>query len=298
MVMRASPGQKIADVIIHIVLIGAALLCLAPLVNVLAVSFSSRPAADAGFVTFWPVEFTLNSYQFIVTRSAFAKAFLVSLQRVLLGTGLDMLLIVLVAYPLSKESSSFKMRTVYAWVFFFTALFGGGLIPTYMTVRATGIIDSIWALVLPVGVPVFNVVLMLNFFRTLPRELEESAAMDGAGHVRILFRIFIPLSPAAIATITLFTAVFHWNSWFDGMIYMNSPQGYPLQTYLQATIMRLQSLLNSATQDSEMQLIMDKISDRTARAAQIFAGALPIILAYPFLQRYFVKGMVLGSVKQ
>ena len=298
MVERATGGQKIAAIVIHVVLVVAALVCLAPMINVLAVSFSSRAAADAGLISFWPVQFTLSSYRFVVTESAFGRAFLVSIQRVLLGTGLDMLLIVLVAYPLSKESSAFRMRTVYAWFFFITLLFGGGLIPTYMTVRATHLIDTIWALVLPVGVPVFNVVLMLNFFRTLPKELEDSAAMDGAGHFRILFRIYLPLSPAALATLTLFTAVFHWNSWFDGMIYMNSPQKYPMQTYLQAMIMRMQTMLDQMSRDSEMWLIADEISDRTARAAQIFAGALPIILTYPFLQRYFIKGMVLGSVKQ
>lgn len=298
MARRLTAGQRISNVVIHVVLILSALVCLAPMINVLAVSFSSRAAADAGRVSFWPVGFSLSSYRFIITKSAFATAFLVSLQRVLLGTGLDMLLIVLVAYPLSKESTAFRMRTLYAWVFFVTLLFSGGLIPTYMTVRATGLIDSIWALILPVGVPVFNVVLMLNFFRTLPKELEDSAAIDGAGHFRILFRIYLPLSPAAIATLTLFTAVFHWNSWFDGMIYMNSPQNYPLQTYLQSMIIKMQTMLDQMSRDSEMWQFVDEISDRTARAAQIFAGALPIILTYPFLQRYFIKGMVLGSVKQ
>jgi putative aldouronate transport system permease protein len=244
------------------------------------------------------VDFTLNSYRFIVTRSEFLEAFWITIQRVVIGTGINMFLVVLMGYALSKDSRKFRTRTVYSWFLFLTLLFNGGLIPTYMTVRFTGLIDKLWALILPTGVQVFNVILMLNFFRKLPSSLEDSAAIDGAGHFTILFRIYLPLSTAAIATLTLFCAVFHWNSWFDGMIYMNSPDRYPLQTYLRSMILRLQSILsNVGSADSEQWQFVQEVSDRTARSAQIFAGALPIILVYPFLQRYFVKGMVLGSVK-
>ena len=294
---RASLKDRIFRLLIHVVLIFAAFLCLLPLINVLAISLSSRSAVEAGKVTLLPMQITLSSYKFILSKSAFVTAFWISVKRVLIGTSLNMALVLLVAYPLSKESRDFKMRTVYSWIFLVTILFSGGLIPTYMTVRMTGILDTIWSLVLPGAVQVFFIILMLNFFRRLPKEIDDSAAIDGAGHFTILVRMYIPLSPAAIATITLFASVQHWNSWFDGMIYMNSAEHYPLQTYLRSIIIKMQGMLEQTMPDSEQWELLDKISDRTAIAAQIFVGMLPIVTVYPFLQRYFIKGMVLGSVK-
>jgi putative aldouronate transport system permease protein len=278
----------------YTILIVLALLCLFPLVHVLAISFSSGNAAAAGQVVLWPVDFTTKAYEFALGRPEFGRAFWVSIQRVLLGTTVNMVLTVLVAYPLSKESSDFKWRTVYVWIFVLTMLFSGGLIPLYMVVRETHLLNSIWALILPNAVPVFNVVLLLNFFRGLPRELEEAALMDGASHWRILWEIYIPLSKPALATLTLFTVVFHWNSWFDGLIFMNSPAMYPLQSYLQTL---LQQDLFSFSGTGMDQRMLQLVSDQTLRAAQIFLAAIPILLVYPFLQRYFVKGIVLGSVK-
>jgi putative aldouronate transport system permease protein len=275
-------------------LILLALLCLFPLIHVLALSLSSANAAAAGKVVLWPVDFTTKAYEFALDRPEFGRAFWVSIKRVLLGTAVNMLLTVLVAYPLSKENAAFPWRTVYVWFFVLTMLFSGGLIPLYMIVRETHLLDSIWALVLPNAVPVFNVVLLLNFFRALPRELEEAALTDGAGHWTILWQIYLPLSKPALATLTLFTVVGHWNSWFDGLIFMNSPANYPLQSYLQTL---LQIDLFSFSGSGMDQRMLQLVSDQTLRAAQIFLAAIPILLIYPFLQRYFVKGVVLGSVK-
>jgi putative aldouronate transport system permease protein len=163
-----------------------------------------------------------------------------------------------------------------------------------MTIRMTGLLDSIWALVLPGAVPVFSVILLLNFFRGLPKEIEESAFMDGAGHWKVLWSIYVPLSMPALATIALFTLVGHWNSWFDGLILMNSPERYPLSSYLQTVV--IDKTMTTMKGNDWMSLA--QISDRTAKAAQIFLGALPILLVYPLLQKYFVKGIVLGSVKE
>ena len=192
--------------------------------------------------------------------------------------------------------SQFRRRTFYVWIMFFTMLFSGGLIPTYMVVRQLGLIDSIWALVLPAGVPVWNVLILLNFFRRLPVEMEESAAMDGAGHWTILWKIYIPASLAALATLVLFAAVTHWNAWFAGMIYMRSLEKYPLQTFLRSivAVKDMTSLRSMTLQEARDYAT---ISYRTMRSAQILIGALPILLLYPFLQRYFVKGIVIGSVK-
>ncbi|MFD0713434.1 carbohydrate ABC transporter permease [Paenibacillus sp. GCM10027626] len=274
-------------------LILLALSCLFPILHVLALSFSSSSMASAGAVTLWPMDFTLKSYAFVLQKPLFVGSFLVTLQRVVLGSLLNMLLVITIAYPLSKEAETFRMRTVYVWFFVLTILFSGGIIPWYFTIKEVGLLDSIWALVLPGAVPVFNVILLLNFFRGLPKELEEAAFMDGAGHLHILFRIFVPLSLPALATILLFTIVGHWNSWFDGLILMNRPEQYPLQSYLQ-TVVIMQDLSSMTFEDAKM---LAEISDRTTKAAQIFLAAFPVLLVYPFLQKYFVKGIVLGSVK-
>jgi len=288
-----SVGRKVFVVCNYTFLIALSASCLFPLIHVLAISFSSSTAASSGMVKLWPVDFTLASYRFILQKPEFLRSFGVTLQRVPLGFAVNMLMTLLCAYPLSKERRDFRYRTVYAWYFVVTILFGGGLIPWFITVKETGLLDTIWGLVIPGAVPVFNVILMLNFFRGLPREIEESAFMDGAGHWRVLWRMHIPLSMPVIATVSLFTLVGHWNAWFDGLVLMNFPEKYPLSTYLQLMVTNSSRLNFSGTSLLEVM----EISQRTARAAQIFLGALPILLVYPFLQKYFVKGIVLGSVK-
>jgi ABC-type sugar transport system, permease component len=268
-------------------------MCVLPLVNILAVSLSSNAAATAGLVKLWPVEFTLKSYEYVAKRAAFWRSLGVTLLRCLLGVSLNVLMCILTAYPLSKDNQKLRARTVYTWFFFITMLVNGGLIPQYMTIKSVGILGTIWALVLPGAVPVFSMVLMLNFFRAIPEELEEAAFMDGASHWSILMKIYVPLSKASIATICLFALVYHWNSWFDGIIMMNKPDQYPLQSYLHTIIIQGDTSVNSTTDWQTMALI----SDRTVKCAQIFLSTLPIVAAYPFLQRYFVKGMVMGSVK-
>jgi putative aldouronate transport system permease protein len=263
--------------------------CVLPFINVLMISLSSSDAVAGGAVSLWPVDFTFASYRYVLNQQAFGRAFLVTIQRVAVGTAIFMFITVLTAYPLSQEPADFKGRSVYTWFFVFTMLFNGGLIPTYMVVRFTGIMDSLWALILPMCVNVFNIILMLNFFRTLPRDLREAAFMDGT----VLFRIYLPLSLPSLATITLFTIVFHWNEWFYGLIYMNRPENYPLQTFLQTVVINI-DFSNITERDLDL---VELISNRTNRAAQIFVATFPILLAYPFLQKYFIKGIVLGSVK-
>ncbi|MDF2673954.1 MAG: binding-protein-dependent transport system inner rane component, partial [Clostridiales bacterium] len=217
----------------------------------------------------------------------------VTVKRVVLGTGINLLLTIMIAYPLSKETNEFKYRSLYTWIFFITMLFGGGLIPWYMVIKQLGLLDKIWALVLPGAVPVFSVILLLNFFRQVPKELCEAAFIDGAGHWTTLWKVYVPVSTPALATIALFAMVGHWNSWFDGLILMNKPQNYPLQSYIQTIV--VQRSYSMMTREEIQELA--SISDKTLRAAQIFLGSLPIILVYPFLQKFFVKGIVLGSVK-
>jgi putative aldouronate transport system permease protein len=280
--------------LLNLVILGVlALLCLFPIVHILALSFSSATAAASGRVTIWPVEFTTQSYQFVLENPAFGKSFMVSLLRVLVGTPINMILTILVAYPLSRSCNEFRARDGFAWFFLITVLFSGGLIPWYMIIRQTGLIDSFWALIIPGALPVFNVILLANSFKSIPKELEEAAAMDGAGHWTILFRILLPLSLPVLATVTLFVAVAHWNAWFDGLILMNSPDKYPLQSYLQTVVISPDPRMLT-----ERDLALLKIiNNRTTRAAQIFIAMVPILVMYPFLQRYFTTGIKLGSVK-
>ncbi|GIP31866.1 carbohydrate ABC transporter permease [Paenibacillus sp. J2TS4] len=294
MVSRLSTGSKLFAACNYTFLLLLSVACVLPLIHILALSLSSGAAASAGIVKFWPVDFTTSAYENILGKKEYVTAFSVSIQRVVLGTGLNLLLTVTAAYPLSKESSYFRYRTFYVWIFVITMLFSGGLIPWFMTIKSTGLLDTIWALIIPSAVPVFHVILLLNFFRSLPKELDESARMDGAGHFTILWKIFVPLSLPALATITLFSMVGHWNSWFDGLILMNNPENYPMQTFLQTIVISKDPRFLSA-QEAEL---LQQMSDRTSAAAQIFVAALPILLVYPFLQRFFVKGIVMGSVKE
>lgn len=285
-------GYKVFEVCNYIVLILLAIVCIFPVIHILALSFSSSTAAAAGRVSMWPVDFNLMNYTYVLSKGEFVGAFMNSVYRVLLGTTVNMLLIIMLAYPLSKDNKDFRLRTVYVWIFLFTTLFGGGLIPTYLTVKQTGLIDTIWALVLPGAVPVFNVILLLNFFRGIPKELEEAAFMDGAGHFTILFKVFLPISVPALATVGLFTIVGHWNAWFDGLIYMNKISNYPLSSFMQTLVISKTANITAAEA-----LLMAKVSERTGKCAQIFLGMLPILVIYPFLQKYFTTGIVLGSVK-
>ncbi|AZN41662.1 carbohydrate ABC transporter permease [Paenibacillus albus] len=293
--INQSLSRKVFMICNLVFLIALSLLCVLPILNVLAVSFSSAGAAAAGVVKFWPVDFNIKAYEVVMKEGKFFNALGISTERLILGTVINMILCVLTAYPLSKESSRFPLRTTYAWVFVFTILFSGGLIPWYLAVKQTHLLDTIWALLLPGAVNVFNIILMLNFFRGLPKELEESSLMDGAGHLTTLFRIYIPISLPSLATVTLFTMVGHWNSWFDGLMLMKNPAHYPLATYLQANEIDLNTLRQLNLTDPST---AHMVSNRTGRAAQIFMTALPILLVYPFLQKYFVTGLVLGSVKE
>ncbi|APO45951.1 carbohydrate ABC transporter permease [Paenibacillus sp. FSL H7-0942] len=269
------------------------ILCILPIIHILAVSFSSMAPASSNLVTFWPIGFTTDAYVKTFGNSNFINSLIVSLKRTVIATIIGMVIMLLTAFPLSKEDISFKGRSLYTWFFVFTILFSGGLIPSYILIQKLGLMNTIWALILPGALSVWNVILMMNFFRGLPKELEEAAYLDGAGHIKTLILVYVPLSLPAIATLSLFTMVYQWNSWFDGMIYMSDIKNYPLASLLQTII--VQQDLSKINVDPSM---LENISQRTVRAAQIFIGALPILMVYPFLQRFFVKGIVIGAVKE
>lgn len=270
-----------------------AVLCIFPILHVAALSLSSSTAASSGKVVLFPVEFNLKSYAFVMQNNDFLRAFGVSVLRVALGVPINVLMTIIVAYPLSRKKSQFRAKTFFTWFFLITMLFGGGLIPWYMIIRETGLLDSIWALVIPNAIPVFSVILLMNYFRDIPAEFEEAAYMDGAGHWTILWKIFLPISTPTLATVTLFSLITHWNSWFDGLILMNSPTNYPLQSYMQTIIINI-----DPTRITQRDLdLLKLVNEKTTKSAQILIAMIPIICVYPFLQKYFTTGLVLGGIK-
>lgn len=268
-------------------------LCIIPLVHVFAVSFSAKAAADANLVGLWPVDFSVEAYKKTINNPVFLGSLWVAVKRTVLGTFVILLIACLAAYALSKENNQFKGRSVYAWIFVFTMIFNGGLVPFYIVIQKLGLMDSFWVLILPGAVNVWLTILLMNYFRGVPRELEEAALIDGAGQFGILFRIYLPLSLPALATLGLFAMVWHWNSWFDGLLYLSNKEDYPLATYLQTVIVSRDMSSMSFSKEE-----FDLLSQKTINAAQIFIGALPVLIVYPFLQRFFIKGLVLGSVKE
>ncbi len=285
-------GQKVFSVVNYIILTLAALVCILPFWYIVCLSFSSNGAVISGQVRFLPKEFTMEAYQYVIERPTFWNALLVTLKRIVVGLPINLFLIISSAYPLSKPSYRFHGRGIYVWYFFLTMLFNGGMIPTYLVVVQLGLLNSIWALVLPTSINVFNMLLMLSFFRQIPTEIEDAAFVDGAGHWRLLWQIYVPISVPVIATVTLFTLVQHWNSWFDGMIYMQ-PESYPLQTYLRSIIANFD--FSKLTPEEQARLA--EMNVRSVKSAQMVLGAIPILAVYPFLQKYFVSGITLGSVK-
>ena len=290
---KMTRGRMVFQLANYTVLTVLALLALFPLLSILAMSFSSATAVSAGRVTLFPVEFNLNAYKYVIEKQEFWTSLGRTVLRVFIGVPLSMLITIMTAYPLSKERSQLRARSVYTWIFFFTMLFSGGLIPGYLLIQNLHLMDTIWALILPMTVSVYNIVLMLNFFRNIPRELEEAALIDGANQFQTCFRIFVPCAKPSIATLSLFSFIAHWNSYFDGLIFSNFPNKYPLASYLYTVVVKRDMSLLSL---SDIQLL-SMIDDRTIRCAQIFISLLPIMLIYPFAQKYFVQGMTVGAVK-
>lgn len=277
------------------IILGITLSCIVPVINLFAFSFSSSSAIMSNRVTLFPVEFTTKAYEYVMSSREFWTSVLVSLKRVALGVPINLILTIMVAYPLSKPDETFRSRKYYVAYMLIVMLFNGGLMPTYYIISKTRLIDTIWSLVLPGAVPVFNCIVLMNFFRGIPADLEESAKLDGAGQWKIMRAIYVPLSKPAIATVTLFCLVGHWNSWFDGLIYSNYTYNYPLQSYLQTIVTSTTEMLKSSDLKSIMALT--GVNDTNLKSAQIFIAIIPLMAVYPFLQKYFTTGLTLGSVK-
>lgn len=288
---------KIRKAIIYIIIILMGLSCLIPLLNILAISFSGSAAVMGNQVGLIPVDFTLAPYTKLLIDTQFWRSFLISVARVILQLALNMILIVFMAYPLSKPKREFHARGVYMKLIIFAMLFSGGMIPTYLVVKQMGLLNTIWSLVLPGAVPIFNVILVMNFFVGVPKSLEEAAVIDGANPMQVLFKVYLPCSVPVLATVALFSIVGSWNDFFSGLIYITKVRNLPLMTYIQSLNINIADLIKAGTNASGLENAT-QLSDKNLNAAKIVVSTIPLIAIYPFLQKYFVTGIVVGAVKE
>lgn len=289
----------IRQFIIYVVVILLTLSCLIPLMNVISLSFSSSQAVASNKVGLWPEEFTFAAYEKIINDAQFWRSFGISVFRVAMALIINLFMIVTLAYPLSKSVKVFRSRKVFMNIMVFAMLFSGGMISSYLVVRYLGLINSVWALILPGAVPIGSVILVMNFFRSVPKSLEESALLDGANPWQILTRIYIPISLPSLATVSLFSIVGSWNDFFGGLIYITKVENYPLMTYIQSLSVNIAETLQKAGGMSTQQLqALLSVSNRNLNAAKIVVAIVPLLVIYPFLQKYFVQGIVVGAVKE
>lgn len=285
-------GEKIFHGIIVVIMILFCVSILIPFLNILATSFSSLGPISAGEVTIYPKEFSTDAYKYLLSDNQFFKSFLISVSITVIGTISSLIVTTMCAYPLSKPKLKYRRKIQYYFVF--TMMFGGGLVPTFMLIKALGLYNTYWVLFVPSIMSVYNMILIKNFMEGLPESLEESAKIDGASNMQIFVKIVLPLSVPVLATIGLFFAVGYWNSYFPGIMYINSPDLKPLQTFLY----EMQSLVNSISSMSpEDQAKYAGLTSSSIQSAAIVATTVPILVVYPFLQKYFVKGLVVGSEK-
>ncbi|MCI8622420.1 MAG: carbohydrate ABC transporter permease [Provencibacterium sp.] len=289
--MKSTRGEKIFYFVNHLFLGLVSLTCLLPLLYIIATSLSSSSAVMSGKVYLWPVQFTLESYDLIFRGTPILRGLLNSLTLTLVGVLLSMVFTILAAYPLSKDY--LYARKAFTMLMVFTMLFGGGLIPSYLVVKSLGLINSYWSLWLPGLVSTYNMIVLRTFFTNIPRELEEAARMDGCGELRLIVQIFLPLSLPCIATLSLFYAVSYWNMFRNVLIYINSTAKYNLAVMVNNMIQN-QTLLDPNFMQAED---ISQVTPQGIQTAGVIVMVLPIILVYPFLQKYFVKGVMIGSVK-
>lgn len=294
MIERKTLSSKICYILIIAVVSLFSLSCLLPLIYTLALSLSSKEAVAAGQVGFWPVGFTLVNYKEIMKDMQFFRSFLTAVIRVVLATIIALGVMIPASYALAKSKKEFAPRNIIMWICVFCMMFSGGLIPWYMTMKNYGLINSVFGLAVCGGLPIYNMILMINFFESIPKELEEAAIVDGAGPWRILGYIVLPISKPILATIALFTIVGHWNEFFQGYVLSTKIDYYPLQSYIKQMVVAID--YSTITEDQLANLA--NISNTALNSAKIFVSMLPILAIYPFLQKYFVTGIMLGGVKE
>ncbi|MFY9296993.1 MAG: carbohydrate ABC transporter permease [Caldicoprobacterales bacterium] len=293
---RKSTGEKIFDVFNHAILVAVATICLYPMIYVLFASFSkpSLLAKHRG-ILFYPLGFTLKGYQLVLENPNIASGYFNTIIYVVVGTGLSLLLTAFGAYALSRKDLLWKKQIMV--LITFTMFFSGGLIPFYLVVMQLKLINTRWAVILPSLISVWNLIVMRTSFQSIPESLIESAKIDGANDFTVLFRIVIPVSGATMAVMTLFYAVGQWNSWFNAMIFLRDRDLFPLQLILREILISNDANAMIRVQDAS-QLVDTDFYKMLVKYCTIIVSTAPILCLYPFLQKYFVKGVMIGSLKE
>ena len=290
--MKETRGDKIFRVVIAIILLFVNAIMLYPFILIISLSISDPEAVLRGEVTFLPKGFSARAYEKMITTPNFVKSYGNTILYAAVGTVITLALTALTAFPLSvTKFRSKKFLNVYYMI---TMFFYGGMIPTFLVVRGLGIIDTLWAMVLPGALTAYNIMIFRSFFQVIPESLHESAYIDGANDWRVLFSIILPLSKPVIATIALFTIVRHWNSFFNALLYLNTPSKYPLQMILRNILTGAEALNKDS---GAFETLAQSSVTESLKDASIIITTLPVICIYPFIQRYFVKGVMIGSVK-
>jgi len=290
--IRESLGDNILKAFVYTMVILLSLACLLPLLNVLASSFSSVESLNAGKVAFWPIGFNVDAYKTILENGQLMRSMLFSLRITFVHVVFTLVMTVLCAYPLSHKDLVGK-NVIWPFILF-TMYFGGGMIPHYILIRDLNMINTMWSLIIPGLISTYNMILMRSFFSSIPEALREAAIVDGANDATTLVRIILPLSKSMLATIALFYAVGRWNGVQDGMIYINDPSKYILQVRLKNIIISSTALTELMQEGQNNQTILQT---QQVRSAALVFSLIPVMIVYPFLQKYFVKGVMIGSVK-
>ncbi|MCR5156126.1 MAG: carbohydrate ABC transporter permease [Butyrivibrio sp.] len=287
---------KAGTVCIYGIVIFLGLCCLLPLWYIVAISFSKASAVEGNMVSLVPIGFNTVAYEEILTDAQYWRSFLISILRVALAVVINLFLTVTMAYALTKNNKQFHGRDIYMGILIFAMLFNGGMIPTFLAIKRYHLLNTIWALVLPGAVPIFNVILLMNFFLGIPKSLEEAAVLDGANPLQVLTKVYLPCSVPVLATVTLFSIVGSWNDFYSGLIYITRIENYPLMTYIQSLTINMEEIIKHGTMEDIIRA--SQVSEQNLNAAKIVVAVIPLMLIYPFLQKYFITGIVIGSVKE
>ncbi|WP_284641531.1 carbohydrate ABC transporter permease [Paenibacillus silviterrae] len=281
------------DSLLTVIILLICLTVILPFLYIIAVSFSPPAYSMAGSFFIWPKEWSLDAYYYLLQAQTFLTSVKNSVYITAIGTCVNLVISITLAYALSKK---FVPGRKFMLLFiFFTMIFHGGMIPSYLVVRSLGLIDSYWAIILPAATGAFNIMVIRSFFQSLPESLDEAARIDGAGEFRILFSVVIPLSKPIIATFALFFMVQYWNEFFSAVIYLNDPSKWPIQPLLrQMVAISASNISTDAALDAQMAANLGP----NVQNAAILLAMLPIVAVYPFLQKYFAKGAMLGSIKE
>ena len=292
----SSIGDKIFDVCNVIFMILLVCVTLYPFLNMFALSFNDANDTIRGDIYIWPREWTLRNFEYVFSESNIFHATFISAARTIIGTAVSVFCTAMLAYTISRPE--YALKKFVSITFIFTMYFSGGLIPNYLLIKELGMLNSFWVYIIPGIIGVFNMIVIRSFIEGLPEGIMESAKMDGAGDFITFTRIVLPLTVPALATVSLFVAVFQWNSWFDVFLYNSSRQN--LST-LQYELMKVLSTSNTTTSSADAfadaQSSAQVVTPTSVRATMTIVASVPIIMVYPFLQKYFVKGMVVGGVK-